>query len=262
MQIMQLDHVVIFVPRLAQAISQFSALGFDVLEGGQHESTENALIVFEDQTYIELLALKPGLKKTIIRFAAALGIINAVAQGQKDLRWRLLRWVGQDYGSIDWCLRVQDIDAVLANWSSANIPSLGSQPFSRKRLDGSLAEWRLGSPKDLDLPFLLSDLSDRELRVPPPIKPHPNGALGIQKLYVSTKNLKRNRKHFDHCFEQLSAGMASGPIYKIADQQIELVGTEHHLGKFALTLHGSGNRAIQLDPKKTFGVSISLAAAG
>ena len=52
------DHAVIYVPNLKRAISQFTALGFTVKLGGEHTHTHNALIIFNDRSYIELLALK------------------------------------------------------------------------------------------------------------------------------------------------------------------------------------------------------------
>ena len=56
----QFDHAVIFVSDLEKAIADFADLGFDVVRGGSHGSTENALIIFANQTYLELLGVKPG----------------------------------------------------------------------------------------------------------------------------------------------------------------------------------------------------------
>ena len=50
-----LDHLVIAVSDLPRAIADYTALGFTVLEGGRHPGrpTHNALVVFEDGSYLE-----------------------------------------------------------------------------------------------------------------------------------------------------------------------------------------------------------------
>ena len=83
----QLDHLVLFVPKLERAMADFSSLGFTVIAGGQHASTENALIVFEDETYIELLALKPDWKRPVFRAARrCTGSRVPASWGVSDLR--------------------------------------------------------------------------------------------------------------------------------------------------------------------------------
>lgn len=255
---MQLDHVVVLVPSLAEGVSQFTDLGFEVMKGGQHASTENALIVFEDQTYIELLALKPGLKRHYVRWAGAIGLMGALARTKTDINWRLLNWVCQAYGSIDWCLRVDDVDQMLQDWSDKGIASLGSQSFSRTRLDGAIARWRLGSPKDLDLPFLLRDISDTSLRIAAPERPHPNGALGIRKLWLAMSDPQSGKLRFDACFKKAEAGANQSPAYALAGKGVELVTPDHHAGKIALELKGPGPSVISLDPAKTYNMSISI----
>ena len=53
-----LDHVVIHVADLDAAIADYASLGFNVQRGGTHAdgATHNALIVFADGSYIELIA--------------------------------------------------------------------------------------------------------------------------------------------------------------------------------------------------------------
>ena len=258
---MELDHLVIFVPSLAQGIAHFKALGFEVIEGGQHDATENALIVFQDHTYIELLALKRDRTRPLIRMAAALGLIKTISRRKRDVSWRLLKWVSQGYGSIDWCIRVGDVDAVLAKWANADAPGLGSRSFSRKRTDGALAEWRLGSLKNNDLPLLLSDLTRMHQRLPSPPRQHANGATGIRKLWVATQDQQHATTQFDRCFDRIQTGVDSNPVYTISEHQLELVGRNHHSGKCALALTYSGDKTLTLDPEKTFGMSISLVPA-
>lgn len=253
-----LDHIVILVPDLQDGIQAFSSLGFNVVPGGAHQSTENALIVFEDKTYLELLALKKTWSRWLIRFAAKSGILKAAARRKTDIRWRLLAWMTQEYGSIDWCLRVRDVDQTLKNWRSGDLESLGSQKFSRERPDGQIARWVLGSLKDTDLPFLLSDISELDSRVPLTEVRHPNGATGIQKLSISTSNIRKAKDRFDRCFHPDPSSVEGSKIYSIGSKRAELVDQNHHIGKIALELSGSNNDAFVLDQTRTFGTQISI----
>lgn len=247
-----------FVPDLSQAVAQFSGLGFEVIAGGQHTSTENALIVFEDDTYLELLALKPGFKRHLVRWAAACGFIGAMARRKRDVNWRLLRWVTYGYGCIDWCVRVDDVDQTLRAWAEAGVPGLGSEIFSRERPDGRVATWRLGSPRDTDLPFLLTDHTELSLRVPSPTRAHTNGALGIRQIGLSVPDVHAAAKRFDACFERSVTEPGGAPTYAIGSVRVKLVAAGHHVGKCALELRGDGRAPVSLDLGQTFGASMSL----
>lgn len=54
---MLLDHIVLFVDDLEDAVNVLSSCGFTVTPGGINGPTHNALIAFENETYIELIAL-------------------------------------------------------------------------------------------------------------------------------------------------------------------------------------------------------------
>jgi hypothetical protein len=55
---LKLDHVIIAVRELDQAVADYIALGFSAIYGGRHASgaTHNALVCFQDGAYLELLA--------------------------------------------------------------------------------------------------------------------------------------------------------------------------------------------------------------
>src|ERR1700709_613228 len=57
---LSLDHIVIAVTNLEVTIADYTALGFNVQRGGDHPGrlTHNALIVFSDGSYFELIAWK------------------------------------------------------------------------------------------------------------------------------------------------------------------------------------------------------------
>lgn len=251
-----LDHLVLFVPSLSRAIAQFTTLGFEVIPGGQHAFTENALIVFEDETYLELLALKTGLQGAVIRAATASGWIGWTARRATDMNWRLRHWVTQHHGSIDWCVRGEDVDQVIVDWTGPEVASLGSELYSRERPDGRIARWRLGSPQDRELPFVLTDLTERALRIPPVGRPHSNGALGIRQIWLSVADLGVARQRFDSRFERADDG--SSETYAVGGVRVTLVDGSHHRGRCAVELRSREGESVTLDPGQTFGMSIRV----
>ena len=56
---LELDHIIVTVDNLNEAIEDYKSLGFRVMYGGKHASgtTHNALIPMSDGAYIELIAL-------------------------------------------------------------------------------------------------------------------------------------------------------------------------------------------------------------
>ncbi len=258
---LELDHVVVFVPDLDIGMARFEALGFDVERGGAHGLTENALILFQDGTYIELLALKPTVAGRLMRLAASTGLIGALARRRRDLGWRLFQWICRDYGCVDWCLRTDDLDAALDAWRRDGAAiSLGAAPYSRERPDGQVARWRLGSLKDADLPFLLSDLTDRRLRAPPPRREHPNGVTGIRRISLAVDDLGDAARRFDDRFGRAPSDDAA-PVYRVQGHEIVLVEAGRHAGKCALALACADPGPAPIAPADAFGMTIDLSPA-
>jgi hypothetical protein len=252
----RIDHVVIFVPNLRISHDQFSALGFKVIEGGKHESTENALVIFADQTYIELIALKPKRSRPLIRAASKVGILGAIAKRKDDINWRLMQWVCNSAGPIDWCIRVNEMEPLLRKWNAAGATNLGTRPFQRLKPDGAVAEWTLGASKDFDLPFLITDLTDPHIRVPICESHHPNGALGISHIWLSVSDRETAARKSCGVFKRDPSDCSDQVTYLVGDTKVELVdGAEFH-GKFSLGLAYEGPDKRMLDLKQTSGASI------
>ena len=192
---MRLDHIVIAVPTLEEGIATFTALGFEVVRGGSHGTTENALIAFSDGSYIELLATTPGLSKTLVKVGANLGLVNLMARRRSDVYRRLLPWLASSPGPLDWCVRVDDIEAALDTCTSADTHTgqsrLAVREFERALPDGRIAQWYLGSTANFEFPFFIQDISDTAIRVPPRSTPHLNGSLGIHTLCLASPNIEQ-----------------------------------------------------------------------
>lgn len=160
---LRLDHAIIAVDDLAAAMSDFAALGFNVLPGGVHASgaTHNALIVFRDGTYLELMALtgQPALPDTpdySFLFANGEGFAG-MCLSSNDLE--------------------SDVATIRARGGSIDDPSDGG----RLRPDGVGMRWRSAWIDGQPLPFVMEDLTPRNLRVTddPAATAHENGATGL-----------------------------------------------------------------------------------
>jgi len=167
----QLDHVVLVVPDLDIAVADHRARGFTVTAGGVHTGglTHNALVGLSDGSYLELIAF----------FDAA------AAKGRHS--WQPVAARGG--GWADFALLSDDLaaDAKALGDLVAKPPEEGG----RARPDGVAIAWRvarLASP----LPFLLQDITPRELRVPSGAAAHhANAVTGVKRVIVGTTDPTR-----------------------------------------------------------------------
>ncbi len=169
-----IDHVVVAVDDLTQTIRDYEGLGFTVTIGGDHahRGSHNALITFQDQSYIELIAFKhePPVK---------------------DNTWWDLLQIGE--GLVDFALVSHDLLAELEHLKSQDFEITGPMEGGRLRTDGVRVAWRLarlnvnGAER---LPFVIDDITDRQLRVPLGGHAiHSNGVTGIAGLTVAVTSL-------------------------------------------------------------------------
>jgi catechol 2,3-dioxygenase-like lactoylglutathione lyase family enzyme len=181
--IMRLDHVVIVVKDLEQAVHDYQELGFTVTAGGEHADgrTHNALIAFADGTYLELIAFKEGVEAD-------------------DHPW--WRFVGTGGGYADWALLCDDVAAEVQDLQQRGLPHTATRDGGRLRPDGVQLEWRGTTPApERGLPFLIEDLSPRDLRVPSgAAASHRNGALGIQCVMIAVDDLARSANQYGSLF--------------------------------------------------------------
>jgi len=170
-QILGLDHVVIAVHDLDVAIASYRSLGFTVQPGGQHpgRSSHNALIVFADGAYIELIAWR--------------------APAPQERWWRVLQAHGEGY--VDFALLPRDTMAVLEAARGRGLHTLtGPVDGGRLRPDGAQLQWRTARHETPDVPFLCGDLTPRSLRVPEgAVRKHANGAQGVAELGIAVDDM-------------------------------------------------------------------------
>ena len=167
---LKLDHVVIAVHDLERTIADYGALGFHVLRGGDHpgRATHNALVVFGDGSYFELIAWREP--------------------SPTERWWQLLQKHGE--GIVDFALLPRDTAATVADAKARGLLLEGPLDGGRVRPDGERLRWQTARAPSADLPFLCGDLTPRALRVPEgEVRVHANGALGVASLAVAVRDL-------------------------------------------------------------------------
>jgi hypothetical protein len=181
-----LDHAVIAVNELDKAVTDFEAVGFSVMRGGQHEDmgTSNALILLQDKKYLELLAPTPGKPKEEITF-------RGIGTGKEG-------FAGVALLADHLYDRVRDLN-------DRGVDVSPMRDGSRVRPDGVRIEWRMAMLADTMTPFFMEDRTDRNLRVPaePRLDHHENEVLGIEQLIVLSDNFESDVQFYQDLFGKL-----------------------------------------------------------
>ncbi len=199
-----IDHVVVAVNDLQQTIKDYEQLGFTVTIGGDHahRGSHNALIVFQDGSYIELIAFKhePPVK---------------------DNDWWDVLQTGE--GLVDAAV----ISAGLVD-ESARLREAGldvADPFQggRHRPDGVEIAWRLAriaTDNGVRLPFVIEDVTPHDLRVPGgPLAEHANGTTGIASVTFGVPSRDAATPAYTALF-----GKPTGEgAFAVGDQSIRIV---------------------------------------
>ena len=198
-----IDHIVILVDDLDQAVQTYTDVGFTVVPGGEHTggATHNALVAFQDNSYLELIAFKrpdPGH-----------------------------RWSGKWPGIVDFALLPDAIADDLDAARRRGVDYQGPLPGGRLRPDGQQVDWQLGLPPAPGLPFLCGDVTPRALRVPSgAAQEHANGALGVARVYVAVQDLVTSAAEYEALLgvhpETGLADEARYALFPIGSAQIHL----------------------------------------
>ena len=235
---MALDHVVIAVASLEQAVADYQRAGFTVIAGGKHpgRNTANALIVFEDGSYLELIAYS--------------------APSPEERWWRVLDAAGE--GLVDFALLPQDIDAAVADARERGLAELVAVPGARQRPDGVRIAWSSARQVRHDLPFLCADITPRALRVPEgEVRRHANGARGIAVVDVAVQDVAASLARYRMLLGP--QGMTAGGV-QLHGFEVVLhaePGRARGEGPSAITLElDASHKGLQIDPALTHGALI------
>lgn len=172
---LKIDHIVIMVDDLAAASEDYKNLGFTVMPGGSHADnpSHNALVIFQDGAYLEIIALQPG---------------NSSPRSS-----RLQKWAEAGPGLVDMALLPQDIEADIIAARARGVTIEDAQPGGRLRPDGQQVAWKTANLEGAGLPFFCADVTPRSLRVPEgEIREHPNGVTGVADVVIAVADLARS----------------------------------------------------------------------
>ena len=244
-----LDHIVIAVADLDQAIADYRKLGFTVHPGGVHHGgvSHNALVVFADGSYFELIAwLKPAPE---VRW------------------WKLLSSAGEGFVDFALCPENTGRDAAVARERGLEID--GPIDGGRLRPDGVRLDWQIVRPRTNDLPFWCGDVTPRSLRVPEgEMRKHDNGVTGISRVVVGVSNIAASKARYRALLgSDARAAPDDAALVDIGGFAVDLRGptnaaardaiTQRGEGPFAVMLHGRTSR--HLSPALTHGARLSIA---
>ena len=151
--IIGVDHILIAVTSVEQAIEVYRRLGFQVMAGGEHPhmGTYNALAPLSDGAYLELIGVRDRNKAE--RFPNSRQVVRALARENRLATFVL---ASNDLAS--------DVQALRARGLAIGDPL----PGERLRPDGQKVMWRTAHFEDPNLPFLIQDLTPHHVRVPEP----------------------------------------------------------------------------------------------
>lgn len=228
-----LDHVVFLVKDLEKSIQEFEQMGYTVSKGGKHDNgtTENALIHFENGTFLELLAIRKSWKNSFIKWLLKVASLPANFQSPvKDFQSRFVgrAWICKE-GITDFCLKASEGMADYTNIKNRNLEMSAPIEMKRVRPDGQMLSWHIFSPYQAELPFVMTPYQ-------PAFKPnaesltHPNKATGFGGITVYTND-------FGNLIEKYTLLLGTTPIQKdennaifeLGNGQIELMNTPQRL---------------------------------
>jgi hypothetical protein len=182
---LHLDHVVVVVPSLKVAIEQYRALGFTLTLGGNNGPTHNALIAFQDGSYIELISMRSRLLRFILKVFYQTKLITLFKPFTSHLRFRFMCWIGGPDGIRDWCIKQIRLEPLANALNGKKVSMSRIEKFTRSKPNLEIAEWLLVAPKEQLLPFFIEDISHIDVRIPSGNSArHSNGCKGISSLLL------------------------------------------------------------------------------
>jgi hypothetical protein len=260
---LRFDHAVILVNDLEQAISDYQALGFNVFYGGEHAGglTHNALIVFQDGTYLELLApTHPDLLKQI----------------DPNDRSNFLFMFERGEGFGGYALLSQNLEGDVAGMENRGLKVQLRSPGGRVTPTGEELRWRSAMLDGSMTPFFIQDDTPRFLRVTkdPDLQRQPNGISGIAGIMIPYSDLNSGVNLYSTILgnppQQQDSMSADFALEAITITLVAPTNDDQNLGDY-LAQHGEvpyklwlwtsvGEKAGELDTMLTHGVQLELMA--
>lgn len=204
-----LDHVIVGVHNLQQAMNSYHALDFKVIEGGKHSAgtTHNALIVFEDGTYIELLAPTNQFVSSEVK------------------RSDFVNFVNKDEGLSGFALGSDNLDTLADDLKSRGMKSYPIEEGMRTRPDGTQLRWRLLRLEDEPSIFFIQDVTDRQRRLSDNQSDynHDNFVRGINGVNMIVSSLERGAEFFRGLIGRMPQIQGDQAVFKLENSTLVLM---------------------------------------
>lgn len=204
---LRFDHAVIAVPALDKAMADYQALGFTVRFGGEHPGrrTHNALITFADGSYLELIAERPQLPPTAD--ARENWVREALAEGRAFLTF---------------ALRSESLTATIAECDARGLTLTGPMAGARARPDGQWIAWRSAAAAARHLPFIIEDVSARNLRISEAAADtaHANGVKGARRVVLLAGDVSARAAEFAALLGMAAAWRDGAALFAPGDTEI------------------------------------------
>ncbi len=173
----RIDHVTVAGSDIRKLQAGLAAIGIPSVYGGAHlnSTTEMALASLPDGAYLELMALRR----------------NADPRLAGQHVWA--RFLKGDAGPCAWALRENDLPAEIRRLKGAGIPVSEPVASGRQRPDGVRLDWETSDVGDgvrgAFFPFLIHDLTPRDLRAFPQGKPAGGDFRGVSRVVIAVRDL-------------------------------------------------------------------------
>jgi hypothetical protein len=182
------DHITVCGSDLEALRRVFHEAGLPSEYGGSHANgvTHMALVGFEDDSYLELIA-------PLAHSGNATGLMAGWA-----------KFMEANAGPSAWAVESADIAADVERLKASGIGVRGPLPGSRTRPDGKVLEWATATvgagPAGSVLPFMIQDKTPRSWRVQPSTALHGSGLMGVAAVVLGVRDLAKSTSVFRNAY--------------------------------------------------------------
>jgi catechol 2,3-dioxygenase-like lactoylglutathione lyase family enzyme len=250
-EMFQIGHVLIKVQDLKEAVRDYEELGFRVSYGSAPDKATNAMIYFEDGSFLELFCTSFGQPMDSVMKLA----VKLMLALKSPYAGRYRNYITPVEGFRDYALdstKGQEFAYNMELLKQKGITVHGPRGMKRKNTEGILMTWSLCFPPQERLPFFMSPYSPA-LSLSSAKTEHPNGAVGFKEITITAKNWEEDLAFYQSVYQQ------NPPLEKENNRlycRFQIAGTTIVLEKG----HMDGIRRILLTRKVSFNHASSTAS--
>jgi hypothetical protein len=199
---LRVDHVTVAGKDVSAMRQRLAAVGLPSEYGGKHtnRATEMAVVSFPDGSYLELIGMQPDPDPKMVALHPWAKFLTAIAE------------------PCGWAARADDLQAEVKRLRAAGESVEDPTPGARRRPDGVMLQWETAQVgkegNGAFFPFLIHDVSKRELRAFPSGKPNAPEFAGVSRVFVGVRDLNsavdRYRKAYGFAAPRMKDDTAFG----------------------------------------------------